>query len=288
MSAFETIPEWFSAQPSEVFHYCDAAAAVNIISTGTLWASLSTTLNDSSEVSFGIAAFDAAVAHGAEELPEIDSTYLTIALERCATLATSHSIYIVSASAVPDSLSQFRSYGDYALGINTAADWRLPEYQRGKPGFPPSGWFEVLYTRDDLIDAAAWWSGNVIEGFKRLPVPHSGADDRAPHEQFARQYALWYLAMVTRIKHPAFIDEREVRRVFLGNPSVPVRVRATGRGVVPYVIVPCESRGIDGGSPLSSVHLGPGCPDISRIGVRVLLQQENYEFEPTVPDIPFR
>lgn len=286
--AFTDRPTWFDSQPAEVFHYCDATAAVGVISTGTLWASLSSTLNDASEVAYGISAFDAAVEEVSREIAEIDGAYAGIALEHCASLAESHSAYVISASAIPDSLSQFRTYGDYALGVNTRADWYVPEYRRGIMGFPPSGWFPVVYRFEDVLEAAAWWATHVERGFKSLPVPRNAQDDRTRRDQFAQQYALWYLAMVTRIKHPAFVDEREVRRVVLGNPSLPVRVRATGRGVVPYVEVACRSRGQDGGSPLTSVHLGPGCPDVSHVGLAVLLQQENYDFNPTIPDIPFR
>lgn len=125
MSTF--LQEWYDSPPPRpprgdepvVYHYTDAAGVYGILSSGNLWATSARYLNDSSEIrgAFDMAA-DVADRHPAGSDASVREGLRSFANYVRDSGGISPNVVIVSLSEEGDLLSQWRGYGDYAVGLN--------------------------------------------------------------------------------------------------------------------------------------------------------------------------
>ncbi len=104
--------------PNTVWHYTDAAACLGILQTKTLWLSSVRMMNDAEELEHGRRVVDAVWAEVRDEFKNPDfMDYMLIALNKA---LDDRAYYALCASFDSQSLSQFRAYGPYAVGIDTS------------------------------------------------------------------------------------------------------------------------------------------------------------------------
>ncbi|WP_375335592.1 DUF2971 domain-containing protein [Aeromicrobium sp. S22] len=151
-------------------------------------------------------------------------------------------MFVLSASHNEDSLGLWRNYSDggYAVGLATGFLGQVPTpshvtYPTGaslvsnpaRSGVG-QGWQDVLYTEDSQNELIHETFANLLE----WPSLHD------PEDQMTRDGVMVSLAMLAcRLKHPAFIEEAEVRVLFDRLPTTKTEYRVSPAGLVPYISV---------------------------------------------------
>lgn len=158
-------------------------------------------------------------------------------------------------------------------------------------------WEEVVYDpakQRELIKEA--WE------FASIVPPPAGSDSSHPHWNGAiDNVEMVLLGIVSRLKHPAFQAEREVRCVIDGRDAgLDVSFRAGSQGITPYVqlAVPAQKNPTEldaqisdpGTLPIRSVRVGPAQDQLTAArGVRALLDSTGHnEASVDRSEIPFR
>lgn len=244
-----------------LYHYTDQHALHGIATNGKLWATKARYLNDNSEI---MVAFELAADVCRRQVGEADAA-LRAELERFITYVeqvgnVSPSIFIVSLSEDGDTLSQWRAYGSYALGLDWTLLNALENWQLAK----------CIYDREaqeQVINAA------VERAIAEVQAGHW--TDMAPGEELSQAIGLQVRMVAPAIKHPAFYEEREWR---LFNPAtVPQpksHIRAGARTVVEYAETELPL------GALREVVVGPGpYGDVAQEGASALMYASPHTSE---------
>lgn len=266
----DVLRAWAAAQPPVLYHYTDAKGLLGILRSRRLWASDARFLNDTSELagyeqgwadlarrsrpesnepSLGYALLGSDGEHGALDKKARE----TVRLRLC--------VYVTSLTSLRDDLAMWRGYC-------------------GGSGF------SVGFDSGKLIALVESDRGNV------LPVYYADA----PLAQEASR--LTDLMLTPFRKHPAFSHEKEIRAVFIevrtlseqsevGEPDGQMRtveVRATARGLCPYIEVPGSLRRQPIAQeqrkplPLAEITIGPCLNfDEQELALRMVLEENGYE-----------
>lgn len=252
----------------EVWHYTDAGGLIGIITGHQMWAHSADSMNDLSELRYGVdrvreewAGFDPKLKRRQEAA--------SAEIERCLAPHVSASlvseVFIFSASRRRDHLPLWQGYAGgqgYAISIAPTIDL-APLVETAPPAgavgtFIAPGWFDVVYDHDEQGKSAR-------SVFEFLLDPHVGA-----------VHVVGTLAsLVVSFKDSAFAAEQEVRYVFYRMPWFAERFRPGRDGVVRYL--PFVSRqvgfvddfltSIEMRLPITGVTVGPG--DVSRRKVSI-------------------
>jgi hypothetical protein len=205
----------------QVWHYTDTAGLLGILSTNTLWASVSTHLNDEAELRHGIGLMQQTLAKFASH-PNYNRVGAQIDVAEAKLLYDQ--TFVLSASLDGDSLSQWRGYAGvvgYAVGLAADEPLDLLDATGFNPTTPEEGdigdvwqstsaWRAVLYDPEAQEEAVATFVELMLEHAR--PTADDGRID--PEAMLIRAWGQSaYAAIVACIKHPAFVDEREVRLV---------------------------------------------------------------------------
>jgi hypothetical protein len=265
-----------------LYQYTTPGGFLGMITSSELWLTDYGYLNDASELRHGLSLARDGFAAAADRRPEAEKVlkaWGNAKLER-------HRVCIASFSRDGDSLSQWRGYGNVAVGFCT-------DY----PGFGYSNTSvtrSVIYDQDIqklLLDLMAHLTASAWEG-DREDIPdkvdelYGDGSDRI-------------LDVVAFFKDPHFVDEREVRLVHLENADVmsrmglplsPRRFRTIGQTIVPYLTTrdvssPCPER-----LPIREVVVGPSATaDTLARGIREALDEHGYLAVPVKrSETPFR
>jgi hypothetical protein len=239
-----------------VWHHTDAGGALGIVKNRQVWATWARLLNDSTEVQHGIShirdAWDRmskvreyAYADKIEGLLREREDRRDELLSRC---------FVCCATIVPDSLSAYRGYGTYSVGINV--DTFAPSFQMAREQITAEvpdavGWRVVAYTSAEKDVRAR----NLFDAWTSLlsswPAEH-GLDTAA-----AKWADVLYELTVVHMKHESFADEREARYYAWSEPHDGHREqRVSSNTVVPYL--PLRLDVVDG---ITEIHIGPGLMD---------------------------
>lgn len=252
-----------------VWHYTDATGLLGILNSGQLWATASLALNDASEVSYGERLIrDVWAAANKDGLPEACRRYTEYALDFAFDDFAAEGLFSVSASLDGDLLSQWRSYGGadgFAIGIDAESPLAPilpgslnpiempPETAPNEAGFhivfdptqPPSQLFVVpewSAVRYDLGSQYALATAVLQDTIQSTPGPRDWEErigEWPSHVVSTRSYLLHAAALM---KHPAFVDEREVRllcsKAYVGDIE---EYRAREGRLVPYVPIAMAS-----------------------------------------------
>lgn len=288
----------------QIWHYTSSAGVLGLLSTGGLWVSSARSLNDSGEIDYGnevlMNRWDAQKAQYAHR--DLMDELLEVGYE-----ARQQDLFVACASTVGDSLSQFRAYGSYAVGLNAGVPLRPVRDRIDEDHFgfsSPSdlsadmstrnGWRPVLYDTDRQLALVDRFLSYLDDRCNTWPR-NGQLDDPTDGEAFARDIAAsQFVAVAAHLKHPAFADEHEVRlfvQMSLANPAVKIR---DGRlGLTPYFAV--EPDPGPGNEPqfatmLTGARIGPGLadPEAAREGLDMALSKFGLRFSVETLQIPFR
>lgn len=223
----------------DVWHYTNAAGLEGILRSDTLWASSHLSLNDTSEIEFGIRAVESAWAQFLPELvPEAPIEAVGLWLDEMATKARDRAFYFISATGDGDSLVHWRAYAGehgYAIRFDPSSEFRLlrptDESDLFQPDFIPSmywrsvqyGEFELRWTqrRDNRIYSMVERALDAFSALKQGRV----SDVRALNDSLEQ----FYLTTVAFVKHAAFEHEQEVRLLAIAPPFPELVATREGR-----------------------------------------------------------
>jgi hypothetical protein len=272
-----------------VFHYSSAAGLLGMVSSGTVWASEASSLNDLAEVRQGWEAIR-------RVLPTLPGGEGRELLESHAEqpLSGRHEVFVFSASTAGDDANQWRLYAEGGRGYVLELDGRvrlaplsvIPAPERPKDGKGFGGlnvgllfrnaalvtpWLHVIY-EDHEVRAALTELIGLIETEQRELLSSPTEEDYAVGRSLLRDES--YSALTTLanlIKSPGFSGENEVRVVttfFLNGDQV--NYRPGSNGIVGYATLTAGPDGYTSGLlrpeldapvptrlPLSSVRTGP-------------------------------
>lgn len=269
--------------PELLFHYTDSSGMRGILESSRLWATNYRFLNDASEVSYGMALFEAIVQ---EQLTKAESDVIAEFLGR--TLRTANAFdgmfdcYIACFCERDDLLNQWRVYtgsgGGYALGF------RAKEIGRRWGQLHPTQDFalrKVVYNevvqRKLITEVLNLAVDNLSEAAKGVAV--SDANNLiARCCQFVRVETADYLFC---FKHPAFSVEEEWRLCHIASPNNEEHVlfRDGPYGLTPYVCLdPSPMAGVHTNKlPLARITHGPTQdPSNVRFALNKILKAKKY------------
>ncbi len=290
-----------------VWHYTDGPGLLSILAGNVLWATASGYLNDTSEVELGNRLLLERFAALADARHPVFSALRDRLAESDAKQGPSPGwFFILSASASPDSLAMWRSYGgrgeSYAIGLDPAVDLAVlvdDVTVADRVLIRQQAWMPVRYDRagqDALIDAVYAELPDDLDAVATLDERGDASttdylDAVADTLQAAEQALLL-------IKHPGFREEQETRRttVVFGEGSRAqtltglARFRHTAYGMAPYLRLTGASdaaRGpvtpVPGPLPIRAVAVSPTPNgEAAEESLRALLAGHG------MPDVPVR
>lgn len=288
------------------WHYTNRSGLEGIVSSGSLWATPITNLNDLGELAFGVedlwSYWEGLVPHiKAKAAGEQVAAWLEGAVERL----TSLEIFLVSACLEGNSLAHWREYTDptdkqgFAIEFEAKSEWRALT-PPGKPELfipdfvPPLYWHLVTYGEEiswpnepkndpmfrelvnAVFDAMRYW------------------DEMDEPEQALTSHVLDRCLITSLLsrKSPDFISEQELRMIAVGAPGFSwTRDGKFGKQQT-LTVVPVEN-GYDvqqystpakAPLPIKSVMVGPYNDPEDTLWVEKLLREHGY----SVPVSPSR
>lgn len=234
--------DFLSTQKKEsLFHYTDVAAVMSIIKNRCLRLTDYRYLNDSSEYHDGISNLKVAfkslqptVMSNFDYFDEAKSYVMNFLMDDAEYPKSGSSIYVGSFSRSCDQLSQWRSYGSYAIEFDRQA---------------LSKSFDIDDCVYDPVKKKYHSSVKVGECLERVSNAMSVTDsfNQEAHEAYS---ILIREALI--FKHEAFHEENEVRCV-LGADGQRQETKFRHRGdlIIPYIEVPFDLTAV------RAVHVGP-------------------------------
>lgn len=264
----ETLPRFLNSwadpepQPFALYHFTDCAGLVGILKEGSLWASLATVLNDTSETTYAMGVLREELKGAGIKATNLNPELLDD-FSQPAQFRTDMRTFVASFCGGATA-SHWLHYGRSGTGVAIAFE-AMQLWQVG--GFVLQ---QVLYRRED--------QRRLIEGVIRLVDEVAGQFDHHPvSDRALAELAVSYLRLQAgRIKNPAFVAENEWRLIATTRWSGSVVPRAgdlethfrvvNGR-VVPYLKIPIPRTAI------KAIELGAACPmDDDDQGLRVLVE----------------
>lgn len=283
-----------------LWHYTDIAGALAIIETGVLRATAIPFLNDTNEFRQGLRVLDLTnrALQASRHVHPAQKKVVSQATEAVNRVSVQADLHVACASEVPDSLSQWRSYGGssgVAIGLDTEsyvpvlldrnADQSEPLPLRiGALG--DVNWKRVAYgdeaSYEHLLEVLAFICYS-------CPAPASSPDESTA---FAENFATPVLMeAVAQCKDAAFVDEREVRAVVRRPIDTKPSFRVGAYGPTPYldltftdappplteVAKPLRvTRALP--LPVAGVNVGPGPhAETTALGLQLLLSKVGIE-----------
>jgi hypothetical protein len=192
-----------------LYHYCSASTLQAMLASRRIRFTDINMLNDSEEARWGYSVFEEASTRLLkrlsipEKVPHIDLTFIESVDEYISPIQLIAHPFVACFSTEPDSLSQWRAYGDdgrgFAIGFRAAALAALPVTL-----------LKVEYDREK----------QVTEMMQALVATYQRRqEDRAPESEFMEDCCLLATYMVA-FKHPAFAYENEIRCVHVVNVNM--------------------------------------------------------------------
>ncbi|WP_154097042.1 DUF2971 domain-containing protein [Microbacterium testaceum] len=271
-----------------VWHYTDAAGLAGIAAggpdqTGCLWATAATMLNDPDELRYGAERVTEWFERAGNAEAGSSGAHLAIrtALSHLPERILRDPAYVVCASTDGDALGQWRGYagaGGYAVQLDTRHEYTIV----GRPdpdvtfSLAPA-WVKVAYTPDEQATLIQSVFDYILDS--STVVGRLVAMDDA--ESASKIVEGLLAGLAAALKHPSFIEEKEVRLIAFLPPGGRPKFRGNNRGVIPYmelttaifanVAYPPRTFPI----PIQGVRIGPprgDAMDQRRAGVAALLR----------------
>lgn len=276
-----------------VWHYTNGYALMSILRNKCLWASNPAHLNDATEIRHGFEFLQEAHWKTHEEAPSQDghdadqweavNAVLRQVLNEDYFSDIINEVYLISASAKPDSLTLWRNYADgdgFAIGIDTAVELSADGLEVEETShddhdpndIPPiSGWYRVEYKDSQKRRLA----NEFIESAVTDILAAGKSNVSAVVSELRKQAVI--LASV--MKHEAFQDEREVRWIStnFSEDFDPIHYEHGRKSIVPVLHVMTASEIRDDLLPLKGVWCSPIADDSIVRTIEGLLRQNHYD-----------
>jgi hypothetical protein len=307
MASESETPAQQSTTPTAVWHYTNFRGLEGILN-GTIWGSSSAYLNDEQEFLYGLKmATEADRTLQLVPAAESDQDQLynrIIKLLDGDIVNEGKSVYVASFSYKPDDLSQWRAYGNtfpkFAVGFSKARlemsaaahGFNLNEVWYGKDavfnGVRPMLENPALFAGYGATDLAVWLDREYRDG---SPDIDPGTDVVSA-----------ILALASRVKDPAFTDEKEwrlVRRVSRNDlpMKLEIKYRLSHSMIVPFVEIPLHKPREPGAtellkrddSPVGAVIVGPS-PHAEKLKevVKQMARSKGLDLHVYTSKVPFR
>ena len=270
LASLSAIDDYFTANlPASLFHYTDAGGFLGILSTKSIWATDSSCLNDRQELLYAkeliTDQFDILCNHP-DWNPEFrlthDETKLIDSISSSFRSAQYVSdVFVVSFSTKFDSLSQWREYGSYNIGVSGAALRSCA--QQLHP--------QALLARCIYRQPTQW---QIVHRVVQLVIEKYRAHknfDILREDMISGLYRYGPL-----LKHDSFHEETEWRIVIPNLPQcATLEFRQSNRLVVPYVSIDIEKalKARHDAPALPLISLGPGIDRVKDRTVEHLTEQ---------------
>ena len=273
----------------ELFHYTNAAGLLGILRSRSLWATHFQSLNDASEMHYGMKQVRDLI-NAKKEIDEKRFLLSAMGLLDAAFIPVG-TPYVVSFCPVGDLLSQWREYGDRGSGFSIGFDFIELSGIFGtgtsvlKIEYRPNVQLEIL---SDTLDAA-WsilqlWESKCGQQRFTLSLPSA--------EGTIEDHCRWQLVSLllgecATFKNPGFREEQELRLVRLGEGDSPRKFRTGRFGMVPYIeLSPPSGQKL----PIKKIMQGPTAdPTAAGGSVQMLLEDYGYaDVSVEVSTIPLR
>lgn len=282
------LPNWFSApktfwnearrnkliserRPEHIYHYTSIEGFFGIVKSRTLWLSDYCYLNDKRELTHGIDLVQEVAAQLLKhETRQVAIDLLGTWIQDIA--KEIHRVCIASFSAEGDSLSQWRSYGQVAVGFEPR-DVSLHAYGTNLQ--------PVEYDRDRQRALVQTYLHHLREAYV---VDFDANRLERITDVYHKTDRL--IELVAFFKDPAFRSEKEYRLAYIENPQIleslgieapTKRFRVNRTKILPYIVSSEIEPSSANTRPLAikEVVLGPETDDLLERGVRELLQSES-------------
>jgi hypothetical protein len=262
-----------------VWHYTNAAGALGIIESGTLWATSAAMLNDTDEFNHGMRLVDEIWAGQRDRSNYLDiiDSWLRIARSKLDFFHRADS-YVVCASRVGNSYGQFKDYGEYALGLSSFTPLEKVVAPVIPPGVVPLraafelGWRTVLYDDETKKEHVVKLLGELSELASIEALGHQDEVHLAALECVFRSVAY--------MKAEEFAQEQEVRLCGQGMlTNAEVNFRTNEYGITPFIKIRTSADFPNDRLPLTQIKLGPRIryPDSAETGLRIALREHKFD-----------
>lgn len=264
-STLECVENWDSDRKRRhepnglIYHYCDAAALMNILNYRKLWATSTKYLNDSTELLSLTSNFEShADRHRRYEAEEVLSDiidFYRVSTPTYQTQVIGMDRFACCFSADGDLLSQWRAYGNNGRGYAIGFD---PNMISGLVGS------DVIMELRKITYGGREEARLVDDLFERFePIVASNLhvlDNTGWRKQSARNWLSMKFGeclfnLVEEIKHPAFAEENEWRLYASGKSDIGFRISQDR--VVPYVELDLSSTAEPLKLPIAEIVVGP-------------------------------
>jgi hypothetical protein len=273
------------SRPERLYHFTDCAGLIGIFEKRTVWASLATSLNDPSEVRYGLDLACDLFRNG-----RVTATNFSLdGMEKLvAARADESRAYIVSFCGNLNLAGQWLHYGRSGSGVAVGF---YPE----RLTQPPYDLFRIVYRREAQTEAINAIVRTIDETLGELLPTIEDESGRDRLKAVAADLAADHLWMVSpKLKHPSFEAEDEWRLIAyeLRGPGAPhgpgpagtTHFRASAGRVIPFKELSFETL------PAFEVVLGSSCPmSTDDLGVLVLMEERfGARLTVRVSDVPVR
>jgi hypothetical protein len=291
---FNLIKQHLSGTPPTVlWHYTSGAALIDIIKSGTLYATQIACVNDTTEFRYSIELLKDAFARRRRTATNpAEVALVDYILANISTETVTNEWFVTCFSKRRDDLSQWRAYSGgengYAIGLDAHAllpSLRLPDFYLG-----PVNYYTTLHVQ--VVDAVA--AATVQFFLQGLAAP-------------ARTVAGWTQSFLTKwvivigyiapvIKHPAFKDEEEWRIFHPLQPSDPPHMVYRQKRTLMSRHLPLRffRPGVPDNPklmPITEIMVGPSRhKSITRVSVGDLMRTQGYgaSLPVSMSDVPFQ
>lgn len=229
-----------AAPPDVLYHYTSPEAALGIVRSAEVWASMIQYMNDSSEFRLALRLVQELVS----EIPSVPEATRRVISEEFVDAVRSVAVFIFSLTGERDLLSQWRAYasrGGYALGFSKELLERIAEEDGALLARCVYKEEEQRALMRPVVDELVALAADLPD-VTGIDLYHSVA------ERFTQVAAL--------VKDRSFEAENEWRLVFgPGIDPSKTDARTAGSIVVPFYRCPIKRGGL---YPLAEIVVGPG------------------------------
>jgi Protein of unknown function (DUF2971) len=253
--------------PERLYHFTDCAGLIGIFEHKALWASLATSMNDPSEIRFGLE-----LAHKLFDERKVVARHVDLSQvdALAAQAATEARAYVVSFCQNLNLAGQWLHYGRSGSGV--AVGFYATRLVR-----EPFALFRVLYDEAEQMQLLRSVVESVDNALDEIEPTLTSSRDKEALARVARELVADLLWKVSpRLKHPAFRAEEEWRLIAYepkeAEPSQAIEpayvtfFRGSAGRIVPFKKVEFNPL------PAFEVVLGNSCPmRPDELGIRVLM-----------------
>lgn len=276
-----------SPLPEELHHYTGISALIGMARTRALWAGHIYFLNDASEVKHACDLLQRLLTQRSQEVTT-PRAHMAMKLSRYLATVIDHpdQLFVISLSARPSLLSQWRSYTPHGKGVSIAFTKSTIEAMAAQSDMLVARCLYETAEQLQLLNALIEYLEQQIDAPENAELLSAGTAD--PSIGFFQKYKGDILRTLAIIKHRAFSEEDEWRLISRHTPSymgLQIQYREGGALLAPYIEVPLPKDG----QPFESVTLGPSPhPNLALDSLSKFLSQQALCSRVKNSGIPYR